>query len=236
MKQDDCTRFLEALLNDDGSGLPPECRRHLERCDRCRKIHELDRKLETVLAESLQPEPVSEHLLTMLKKNLETDGGRRKRGRRILARPWFLVPAVALLGLLLFLFLQPADDRQGLHSLDEIGRLAFADHHAISNTEFIPGSARDLSARFSSRLGFRVLVPDDIGRGYRLIGGRLCLFGRCNVAWLLYGHGTGRISLFIIDARDLTFPLAAPEKYILQYSTNTVKIWKENGQVYALVD
>ncbi|MFP7754624.1 hypothetical protein ACLG6S_08230 [Thermodesulfobacteriota bacterium B35] len=232
MKHDDCSRFADTLLNDNGSGLPPECRQHLETCEHCRQIHALDRKLEETLATALRPEPVSDHLLTMLEKNLESDRGRRGR---IPVRPWFLVPVVALLGILLLLFLLPAQ-RQGLHSLDEIGRLAFADHHNIQATDFIPGTAGELSARLSRRLGFRVQVPAMLDRGYHLIGGRLCVLGRCNVAWLLYGHGTDRVSLFIINARDLTFPLSQPRKYILQYSANTVKIWKENDQVFALVD
>ncbi len=232
MKHDDCSRFADTLLNDNGSGLPPECRQHLETCEHCRQIHALDRKLEETLATALRPEPVSDHLLTMLEKNLESDRGRRGR---LTVRPWFLVPAVALLGILLLLFFMPAQ-RQGLHSLDEIGRLAFADHHNIQDTEFIPGTAGELSTRLSSRLGFPVRVPEVIDRGYRLLGGRLCLFGRCRVAWLLYARDTNRVSLFIIDAADLAFPLAAPKKYILQYSANTVKIWKENDQVFALVD
>ncbi len=232
MQHDDCTRFLDALLNDDGSGLPPWCRQHLASCERCRRIHALDQRLEETLARSLRPEPVSDHLLTMLEKNLEAD---RKRRRRFPVRPWFLVPAVALLGILLFFFLHPVG-RQGLHSLDEIGQLAFADHHQVGQVDFISGSPADLSVRFSNRLGFPLQVPEVIGRGYRLIGGRLCVFGRCNVAWLLYGQGPDRVSLFIINAGDLTFPLAKPKKYILQYSANTVKIWQEKGQVYALVD
>lgn len=233
MKHDDCTHFLDALLNDDGSGLSPQCRRHLEQCAHCRKIHALDRRLEESLARTLRREPVSDHLLTMLKNNLDAAGERR---RRFPVRPsWLLFPAMALLGIVLFFFLQPRS-QHGLHSLDEIGQLAFADHHAIERVEFIPGSPDDLSARFSAKLGFPVQIPGIVDRGYRLIGGRLCLFARCNVAWLIYGHGRDRISLFIINAGDLTFPLKEPKKYILQYSANTVKIWQEKGQVYALVD
>ena len=232
MKHDDCARFLDALLNSDTPDLPPHWQEHLDACERCRKIYALDRRLEHILADSLRPEPVSDHLLTMLEKNLEDD---QRRGHRFPGRAWFLLPAAALLGILLLFVLHPLN-RQGLRSLDEIGRLAFADHHNIQQVEFMHGNPDELAARFSAKLGFPVQIPQVIGKGYRFIGGRICLLGRCRAAWLVYGHGATRVSLFILDADDLAFSLARPKKYILQYADNTVKIWQKHGQVYALVD
>ena len=84
-------------------------------------------------------------------------------------------------------------------------------------------------------LGFDVVIPDLSEKGYTLIGGRLCFLGQCRIAYLFYQKENQTCSLFILNDDHLDFEMADGLRFSQDIKEHRADIWKENGQVYAMV-
>lgn len=101
---------------------------------------------------------------------------------------------------------------------------------------FRAGEVRDVSRWFKERLGFQVTLPDIEKQGYQLIGGRKCLLGKKDVAYLLYVKAGEKVSLFTIEAKSLNFNMEEAGIYDLSIEGCGGKVWKRGEQVYVMVE
>ena len=101
--------------------------------------------------------------------------------------------------------------------------------------EFKAGDIEDVSHWFAKRLGYTAALPNFHRQGLNILGGRQCILGKIRAA-LLYCEKQGKkISLFIIDADTLNFPLDEAKSYSITDQGYEIKVWKEGKMAYALV-
>lgn len=229
-----CQEFKEWLVDRDfaeaeGSRL---ARAHMQHCPDCRKLYELDEELEAVIRRELVPVGAPASLEKRIDLGLE-----RTAPRRVFSFPRFLVPALAIAGLLL-LFFVPRPDPHRSHafaSFAELGRVAAQDHRSATSMAFTAPEVADIPAWFAAKVGYPITLPDMAGRGLTLVGGRVCDLGACKAAYLIYRHGDTKVSLFILPAADARMGMEPGRSYTLSMEGNDFEFWQANGQLYTLV-
>ena len=87
----------------------------------------------------------------------------------------------------------------------------------------------------SKELKFNVIIPDLKDKEYILLGGRLCVIEKCKIAYLFYIKKEKICSLFIMDYDHLGFEMADGSRFSNVIKGCHTDIWKEKGQVYAMV-
>jgi hypothetical protein len=104
-----------------------------------------------------------------------------------------------------------------------------------TNLSFTPDKLDQALITMKKELEFDVVLPDLSKKGYTLLGGRLCFVGKCRTAYLFYQKSGQTVSLFILSHDHLGFEMAEGTENHLEIKDCRADIWKENGQVYALV-
>jgi anti-sigma factor RsiW len=244
-----CHEFKEWLLNHDISKGPfgiedrpdnkgrvdemgAEIKTHLDHCPDCEKLAALDRRFDGVLHRYFQPKVTPPRLLERIELDLLSRESKQHapsffRSIRIFA------PALATAVLLLVIFNPFA--QPGIGSLDELGKFAFADHDSPVIMEIKRGDKNDIQGWFNNVMGLKITIPNLTDSGYRLIGARKCQFGNCSAAHLLYDKNGDQASLYILDLKDIHFKVNRTKEYMLRAAGKTVRIWRNNHQVHALV-
>ncbi len=87
----------------------------------------------------------------------------------------------------------------------------------------------------SNELNFNIILPDLHPQGYVLLGGRLCVLEKCKIAYLFYKKDEKICSVFIMDYNNLDFAMADGSKFYNEIKGCNTDIWKDKGQVYAMV-
>lgn len=100
---------------------------------------------------------------------------------------------------------------------------------------FSADEIKQATVMMSQKLKFNVAIPDFKDRGYKLLGGRLCVLGDCNIAYLFYERQNKICSLAIMDYENLDFKMADGSSFSNDIKGCHTDIWKEKGQVYAMV-
>lgn len=206
--------------------------RHLEACGKCRRLHGLDLKIEHLIRQELVREEAPQRLKDAL------DGRFRDIGAGFSDRVRYAGLAVAAVLVLAigFLVVSSPFSLSGFDSLQALGKQAIQDHLKGNMTiTFEAGEGSEAAERLGRELGFKVAIPDLSDRGYRLIGGRKCLLGHCDVVYLVYDKNGSRSSLFILDPDHLRFQMGEGSSFSDTIRGCWVKIWKDQGQIYALV-
>ncbi len=229
-----CMEFKEWLVRRE-EALLREATAHIETCRGCRKMYELDSKLEEFISggffKEVEPPPGLAERVEFNLRHAEV-GGTGARGFR---RAGVLAAAAAAVFLFVFL-LYPSKER--FHSVEEIGRLAVENHLSHLAIRFTADEVRDVRAWFRDRLDFPVRPPDIEGLGLEFIGGRKCSLGASNVAYLFYSNTrtNGRSSIFVIDADDLGFYVEDGKTYRVTVLGRKVTFWKAGDVAYAMVE
>jgi hypothetical protein len=63
----------------------------------------------------------------------------------------------------------------------------------------------------------------------------LCVLGKCRIAYLFYEKHAKTCSMFIMDYGNLDFEMADGARFSNDLKGCHTDIWKEKGQVYAMV-
>lgn len=228
-----CSEFKEWFLDSETSGaIAQAAEEHLNNCPDCQRLSELDHRLDAILKSSIEQEEVPSHLHAQLYLNLEQNRKNRQfTSAAQLVRYW--LPALAAAALLLF-FINPLQLGK-ITSFEDLSRLALQDHQYNLAMAFDAAEVKDVPSWFAKHTGLKIRMPALHGKGYKFIGGRKCTLGACSAAYLLYKKGGKRVSLFIIDEKNITFMLEPVKNYAMTTENNTITIWKENNQVLAMV-
>jgi len=228
-----CIEFKNWLFNRDNLDreLPPRAKEHIEGCTSCRKLNFLDESLDN----ALKNEFLAEDLPPGVIHRIDTDIQKK-------SLPWIsnidiqkVIPVAAISFSVLFftLFYLPGDFRNLQHISSEA-----VQYHLKSefDMDFDTANIKEGNRTLSESLGFKVLIPDFSTQGYQLIGGRKCVLGKREVAYIFYEKQGQINSLFILNPDDLDFVMAEGAEYKDVNKGCPISIWKTNSQVYALVN
>ena len=204
---------------------------HMADCPRCEKLYTLDRAIERQFSEALAEIDPPGDLYAKIKQDLPFEPvGRRKPARR-----WQIAaPALAAAVIVLIVFsIYPG----GLiRDLDHMGSLAMANH--LDNRQdmaFEAGEIDDIAAWFVKRIGFAAAPPELPGQGFVFQGARQCKLGSSDAAYLYYKKNGKKCSLFILNPDDLKFKLKRNKNYFVDNKNHAVRVWTEDGLVYAML-
>jgi len=207
---------------------------HLDTCPACSGIYTVDQALENRIKAVLGPEKLPDGLVDQVNISIDhaiealTPGASSPYKKIGLAAGFLLIAAIAAL----FFFNQPVR----YDTLHQLGESIVAGHlegdTAMSFTADQIDQARIMMSR---ELQFNVVLPNLKDQGYTLLGGRVCALGKCKIAYLFYRKLDKICSLFILDYDQLNFKMADGSQFTNSMKGLNTRIWKKNGQVYALV-
>ena len=228
-----CAEFKEWFMDHDSSGqMERVAKAHLEECEDCKRLSEIDHRLDAVLSKSIVMEEVPDHLRAQLYLNLEQKTVKSKFPLvKVFQKYWAPAMAVAMM----FIFMLYPFSPENINSLDAMSQFAIKDHQDNMEMAFKASDVSDVPAWFAKNTNLIIEMPKLPGSGYTLVGGRKCTLGACSAAYLLYTKNGRRISLFIIDIDDISASLEPGKKYKIETASNTVSVWNDDDQVYAMV-
>ncbi|MBU0971667.1 MAG: hypothetical protein KKC20_13520 [Proteobacteria bacterium] len=141
------------------------------------------------------------------------------------------IALLVLLTALLFSLAPPS-----FKDLEQISEQAVMDHlKGNRHTSFDAATLYQSLEMLKRELGFNVVLPDLNGQGCFLVGGRLCALGKCRAAYFVIEKQGKTGSLFIMNSNHLDSELSDGSRYTTTTKGCAAQVWKENGQVYAMV-
>jgi hypothetical protein len=207
--------------------------RHMAACATCKKLFDLNDLVEMQAGAALEQVNPAPDLLSRIKKEIQTIETKRFNPMGPYAFRRF-APALAAAAIFILLILNPFSAQIG--SLGEIGSYALANHiDTEMSMAFRSGQINDVPAWFSKRLGFPITIPVFETRRFKFLGGRECNLGKKKAAYLYYDKQGEKVSLFIINYRDLNFPLSQQKTYTVYDQGYEIKVWIQGKLCYTLV-
>ena len=232
-----CRDFENWMLTRDGaldnkSPMEPGIQAHLEQCKACQALYAMDQSIENNIKKALAPIDMPDGLIDQVNISidhaLETKKPVNQYARISLVAGFALITILAAF----FFFNQPFQYK----SLQHLSESAVARHLDGDNTMTFSSNEMDQAQSLMSKeLKFNVILPNLTDQGYVLLGGRLCILEKCKIAYLFYEKLNKTCSLFILDYDNLAFDMADGSQYSNDMKGLHTRIWKNSGQVYAMV-
>ncbi len=212
---------------------------HMARCPACARMFRADLALEQTISKAFVQEETPRGLADQINLSLKHVGSRSFLHRfGITRKPAFALGGLAagliLLALVLNQFLTPA--APSFKDLNQISLQAVSDH--LKGNQHMTFDAANLDqalAMLTKELGFQVLLPDLNSQDCVLLGGRLCALGNCRAAYFIIEKQGKTGSLFVMDTDFLEFDMADGSQFHTSLKGCDTRVWKDHGQVYAMV-
>ena len=227
-----CNQFQHRLRTRDIFDLNenPEFVFHLNTCTSCKRLYMTDTGFEKEIRSVFLWQEIPKDLMDRIDTAL--DGARTplRLNRPVIAT---LTAGIILMAVFFFMNSNRPFRYPDLYHLGENAVLT----HLKGNTtmSFTPDKLNEALYMMRKELEFDVILPDLREKGYTLLGGRLCFIGKCRTAYLFYQKSGQTVSLFILSHDHLGFEMAEGTENHFEIKDCRADIWKENGQVYALV-
>lgn len=228
-----CKDFQHWLSTKQGAADKenPDALDHLKNCDICKNLYTIDAILEKNIEAAFVQQEIPKGLFDRIELTL--DHAKKPTivtPRRIAG----LAAGFAVIFVLVFMvFFNKPFRYQTLHQLSEN---AVATHlKGDMRLSFTADEIEPAVVMLSKELKFNVILPDLKDQGYVLLGGRLCILDKCKIAYLFYAKQDKTCSLFIMDYDHLDFQMAEGSRFSNDIKGCHTDIWKEKGQVYAMV-
>lgn len=210
---------------------------HMANCKACADLYAIDQAMENNIKSSFSQEQLPDGLYDQVDitinhaqttKPQTTKPMVNKYSMAGLAAGFILVVVMAT-----FFFLnQPFQYK----NLQQLGETAIFKHLDGNTTMVFTADKMDHAlVTMSKTLKFNVTLPDLNAQDYVLLGGRSCVLGKCKIAYIFYKRQDKISSLFILGYDQLAFEMADGSRFSNDIKGYHTDIWKENGQVYAMV-
>lgn len=232
-----CKQFQDWLSTRDihEAALPPEAVRHMAECRECEHLFHWDTRLEACLKKGMEMEPLPGGLADRICVSLDHQAAPARPSRTMEA----LGAALACLVIIILaaayfpFFSHKADSFKDLNQIS----LQAAKGHLAGNRRmnFTAQEVDQALEILTKQLGFQVLLPNLKPFGCTLLGGRLCALGDCKAAYFVLEKNGRAGSLFIMDSQFLASDLADGSRFNTRIKGCETCVWKDNGQVYAMV-
>lgn len=226
----DCEQFRKWLEERDLSDLSESDRasKHSNLCDDCRGLAAKDALLDETIARGLEKEPLPDHLEKIVALNL---GSSRTKPKFSSGMIKIASAGAGVLALLLVFFLLPGDNE----ARKSFGT-ALAQDHIVIEQQHPVDEVANLPDWLATHADFRATLPASFGiYGFKFVGARICVIENCNTVHLVYRDGDQIVSLYIVDAKQVPASLREGKMYQSSPDGLTVKLWRENHQVYAVI-
>ncbi len=243
----ECNAFHHWLRTRDGHNKQdsPGAMAHQADCSDCQQLYALDTRAEQGVALAFASQDLPRDLAEKIDQRLDLESppsifngfiskhGRFKRFAPLAGFPAILVGFMALVMILAGVFTLHTPS---FKNLEQISEQAVTDH-LKGNQEISFDTTALYQARemFKRELGFNVLLPNLDSQGVLLVGGRLCTLGKCRAAYFVIKKQGRTGSLFIMDTDYLDFEIADKSRFSTTIKGCAAEVWKDNGQVYAMV-
>jgi hypothetical protein len=224
-----CKGFAAWLENRDIYDVSEADRahRHAAECQQCEQLLRKDEILDSFIAGSLAAEPVPESLRNRIDLTLE----RQVPGRT----PKRLLAAVSMVCVVVIAFFAFSPSKEQFVTMDEIGTFMLTDHRDHSQLQNIFEPVNDASLWLAANIESNIAPPSQLVDGYSVKGARFCQLGHCRAVHMLYAKDGELVSVFVVDESEIDFHLEQGRIYTVAMDGNSVKLCKQNNQVYALV-
>lgn len=228
-----CNDFQHWLLTRDvfSDIENPYALRHIEGCETCKNLYDIDLGLEKNIQSAFLQHEVPKGLFDQIELTL--DHAKTPvfiTNKRLLG----LVAGLCLIVIAVFMVFSGKPFRY--ENLQQLTETAVASHlKGNMIMSFTADKIEPAVVILSKELKFNVIVPDLTSQGYVLLGGRLCVLDKCKIAYLFYKKDEKISSLFIMDYDHLDFEMADGSRFSNDIKGCHTDIWKEKGQVYAMV-
>ncbi|MCP3873984.1 MAG: hypothetical protein GY699_12610 [Desulfobacteraceae bacterium] len=205
--------------------------KHLKGCKSCKKLYNIDLGLE----ENIQTAFVQQEIPNGLSHQIELTLDHAKIPKRVSKkRLTGSVFSVALASLIAFMMFFNTPFRY--ENLQQLSEKAVTRHLKRDMAmSFDANQIEQALIMLRKELKFNVIIPNLKNQGYALLGGRLCILDKCKIAYLFYEKQNKVTSLFIMDDNHLAFEMADGSRFINDIKGCHTDIWKEKGQIYAMV-
>ena len=199
---------------------------HMASCKSCKMLYIWDALLEARISEPLVEVAPPRGLLARIKNNFQFEADDQSRNTHFFPLKQ-LATALVMVAVFAVIVFQPYSGQ--IKSFEQIGTFALAEHLS-SDLEM-----SDPAGWFSERVGFGIVIPALESRGFKFLGGKECLLGKKKAAYLYYDRQGEKISLFIINYRDLDFSLSPKRTYTVYDRGYEITIWLQGTLCYMLV-
>ncbi|MBA3012414.1 MAG: hypothetical protein KKF12_04180 [Proteobacteria bacterium] len=240
----ECNAFHHWLRNRDIRHAPENTGAiaHMEDCEDCKKLYDLDTQAEQAIALAFTEKDMPPNLAAQIDRRLSLekapsflDRFTSKQGMpfsRLKHTGWIAgITALVLLTALVFSLAPPS-----FKNLEQISEQAVMDHlKGNRHITFDTATLYQALEILKKELKFNVVLPNLDDQGYFLVGGRLCALGNCRAAYFVIEKQGKTGSLFIMDIDHLDSELSDGSRFTTTTKGCTAQVWKENGQVYAMV-
>ncbi len=224
-----CKNFKNWLVDPDAfvESATDSAMAHIKLCSECEKLYHLDGKIEDNIRLSFKKTAPPERFL----KQVELNSAALDTGGKSMWLKSF-VPFFAAAMIILFIYPSGWE----FTSTEQLANLAIADHIGSPAMQFAAGEVNDVPKWFEEKIGKRFIIPVNTDKSMEFEGGLKCHLGKTDVALLCYRKNDKPVSLFIVDQDDIGFDFGNNEKVSMSKNNYSVKIWKETGQIYAMVE
>ena len=209
----------------------PEAMSHLKGCESCESLYKIDTGLEKSIKSAFHQQEIPRDLYDQIELTLD------HAKNPIMLTKLRLTGLAAFLSLILvtvyMIFSDTPFRYQNLQQLAE--KAVFVHLKGNTTMSFNDNKIEQAVVMLSKELKFNVIFPDLKDQGYNLLGGRLCALGKCKAAYLFFEKKKKLCSLFIMDYDHLGFEMADGSRFNNIIKGCHTDIWKEKGQVYAMV-
>ncbi len=205
---------------------------HLRQCRSCAQLHDIDVGLEKSIHAAFEPRDMPDGLMDQVDIAIDhAEEGRHGSGVYKMIAPAAGI-LMALATVVFFYVTRPVEYK----TLEQLSETAVA-RHLVGNRDifYTADKMKQALVLMSKELEFNVILPNLEPQGYVLLGGRLCVLGKCKIAYIFYEKQGKPCSLFILDYDRLAFKMADGSRFSNDLKGLHTDIWKENSQVYALV-
>ncbi len=228
-----CNEFQHWLTTRDVfSNETPDALFHIKTCHACKSLYMMDTGLEKDIQTGFVQEEVPKNLVDRIDMALDQAKSPIRLNKPGIAA---ITAGVVLMVIFSLFMVSPAKPfrYQNLQQLSENA----VQNHLKANTamSFTADKTQEALVMLRKELGFNVIIPDLSKKGYTLIGGRACFLDTCRIAYLFYKKADKTSSLFILDDDHLDFEMPDGMNFSQDIREHHADIWKENGQVYAMV-
>ncbi|MCG8614740.1 MAG: hypothetical protein MI802_00880 [Desulfobacterales bacterium] len=237
----DCNDFHHWLTARDIQDcvLPRDAVSHMAVCHECEQLFKKDSELEQEISRAFSLVELPHSLADRVDVSLDHESKNRflsvylkKAGIALTATSIFAGAIILVLSIIQYL----SPGSPIFKDLNQISHQAVSDH--LQGNRYMTFDAReteDALTLLTRELGFKVLLPDFDALGCVLLGGRLCALGDCRAAYLVVEKEGKAGSLFIMNTDHLAFDMTDGSRFLTSIKGCDTQIWKNHGQIYAMV-
>jgi hypothetical protein len=226
-----CLEFTDWLENRDIHDISEADRalRHAAGCRKCAALLRMDEKLDTLIRQAMQrvdmPDRLPDGIDLSLERVSSRSGGRKYAFYGICSA----VAALMAVFFVAFLFVPR------LPSIDDMAGYMVVDHTSHDDSSLTINRLEEIPLLVDHAIDHG-RVQSEVPAGSVFIGGRLCPLGRdCLALHLVFIHQGKRISLYIIEEKDVTFPRSAEHYQLLHEGGENIRFWKKGKFVYGMI-